>query len=88
MTVHELKTWPEYFQALLDGRKTFELRLDDRGFKVGDLLLLREYDRCADEYTGRETTRLISYRLGPENCSPFTNGLQPEYCVLGLWPMQ
>jgi len=34
MTVHELKTMTEYFAAILDGRKTFELRKDDRGFKV------------------------------------------------------
>lgn len=44
MTTHTIKTAPEHFQALLDGTKTAELRKDDRGFAVGDVLVLREYD--------------------------------------------
>ncbi|WP_444812245.1 DUF3850 domain-containing protein, partial [Streptococcus canis] len=34
----------EYFEAIMDGTKTFECRYNDRDFKVGDELLLREYD--------------------------------------------
>jgi len=42
---HELKTWPEFFEATRRGQKKFELRRDDRpeGFQVGDELLLREF---------------------------------------------
>lgn len=43
MKMHELKILPEYFEKVLDGSKTFELRKDDRGFNVGDILILREY---------------------------------------------
>jgi len=43
---HELKTWPEYFRATQDNKKLFELREDDRGFKIGDELHLREFDPC------------------------------------------
>jgi hypothetical protein len=39
---HILKTLPEYFAAVEDGSKTFELRKNDRDFRVGDTLLLME----------------------------------------------
>jgi hypothetical protein len=40
---HDLKTWTEYFQQVWDGRKSFEVRKNDRGYKVGDFLNLMEY---------------------------------------------
>ena len=40
---HDLKTWPEYFEPILTGRKTFEIRHDDRDFKTGHVLHLREW---------------------------------------------
>ena len=41
---HELKIWPQYYQAVKDGTKTFEVRKNDRGFQKGDIVELREYD--------------------------------------------
>lgn len=77
--VHELKTWPEFFCALVDGQKTFELRKDDRGFRVGDTLVLREYQPGAKEYTGRKLYRFVSYIMsGP------AFGLMQNYVVMGL----
>jgi len=61
MTIHELKCWPEGFQAVVDGRKPFEVRKDDRGFEVGDTLHLREYDPDVGTYTGRETDVRVTY---------------------------
>jgi len=46
MTEHSLKCAPEYFQALWDGAKTAELRRDDRGFAVGDVVVLMEWDEA------------------------------------------
>lgn len=43
---HELKTWPEFYRAVQDNKKTFELRYDDRRYAVGDELLLREFQPC------------------------------------------
>lgn len=40
---HELKIWPQYFQPVLNGCMKFQLRRNDRNFKVGDELLLKEW---------------------------------------------
>jgi hypothetical protein len=57
LVVHQLKCWPEYFGPILDGRKTFEVRKNDRGFKSGHVLHLREWRPQIEGgyYTGRET---------------------------------
>lgn len=39
---HELKIQPKYFRAILDGKKNFEIRKNDRGYKVGDKVVLKE----------------------------------------------
>ena len=58
MTIHHLKVWPEYFSGLRDGTKTAEVRWNDRGFKVGDMLHLYEYIP-GHGATGRWVTRTI-----------------------------
>lgn len=58
MKTHRIKTLPHPFAALLDGSKTFELRRDDRGYAVGDVLVLCEWD---GRFTGRETVRVVTY---------------------------
>ena len=58
--IHELKTWPEYYSQVRDGHKRFELRKDDRGFAVNDLLILREFDPDEQTYTGCVTVAVVT----------------------------
>lgn len=44
MKTHNLKIWPEYLEQVKSGIKTFEVRKNDRDFKVGDSLILRAFD--------------------------------------------
>lgn len=39
----EKKVWPEWFQKILDGVKTFEVRLADFECNSGDILVLKEW---------------------------------------------
>lgn len=44
MTHHVLKSWPEYFDAVKDGRKTFEVRQGmDRTYEMGDEITLLKW---------------------------------------------
>jgi len=61
MKTVEKKTWPEYFQAIMDGRKTFDLRLADWEIEVGDTLILKEWDPESKDYTGRELRKEVTY---------------------------
>jgi hypothetical protein len=74
---HYLKIWPEPFAAILDGRKRFEVRKDDRGYKVGDVLHLREWDPHYREHTGRVQVRTVRYIARGW-------GLPDDICVMGL----
>lgn len=81
---HELKVWPEFFDALADGRKQFEMRKDDRGFKPGDTLRLREYSPGPDEYTGREVTKKITYMLWGDDPASYAFGVRGGFVVMSL----
>ena len=61
MKTHELRCWPESFQPVSDGSKTLELRRDDRGYAVGDMIYLREYDPLRPGYTGETITVQITH---------------------------
>jgi hypothetical protein len=64
VSTHDLKTWPEHYREVAAGRKTFEIRKDDRGgFRVGDVLVLREYQPVSRRYTGRSCRRVVTHVL-------------------------
>lgn len=76
---HDLKCWPEYFQAIKRGEKTFEIRKDDRSFRVGDTLRLAEWDLTTGEYTGEEIALEVTYRM---HGGKF--GVEEGHCILGF----
>lgn len=59
--VHELKIWPTYFDAILRGDKTHEIRNADRGFRVGDTLRLNEFYPGDERFSGRSIDVEVSY---------------------------
>ena len=77
--VHEVKLGIEFFEEALSNRKTFELRKNDREYRVGDLLEMKEYSNGAE--TGRTLTKYISYIL-----EDYT-GLMEGYCILATVPV-
>ncbi len=63
----EKKIWSEYFDAVLSGKKTFEVRLADFECKDGDRLVLKEYDPDTKRYTGRKIEKTVSYVFRTKN---------------------
>jgi len=82
--IHDLKCWPEYFQAVKSGIKPFELRKDDRGFAVGDVLHLREFDPDTALYTGDEIDKTVTYVLPTKLFGAIGEGA--KYVIMGLAP--
>ena len=77
--IHQLKTWPQYFQAILRGDKDFEVRKNDRNYQCGDELLLREYDPQNGTTTGRILHRKVKYILHGDQF-----GIEAGFCIMGL----
>ncbi|MFP7215891.1 DUF3850 domain-containing protein [Lactococcus garvieae] len=44
MKTHELKLDIKYFDEVKSGKKNFEIRKNDRDFKVGDILVLKAFN--------------------------------------------
>lgn len=57
----EKKLWPQYFQEILDGNKTYELRLADWDCQKGDTLVLKEWNPDTKEFTGRVLVKQVGY---------------------------
>ncbi len=61
VTHHSLKCWPLYFAPVKLGLKTWEFRKDDRDFKVGDVLVLHEWEPKVEVYTKRSVAVRVIY---------------------------
>ena len=87
MTIIEKKCWPEYFDAILSGEKTYELRLADFKANKNDTLLLREFDPNTKQYTGREIKKTITWIGKTKDCEKFWSKKEIEefgFQVLGF----
>jgi hypothetical protein len=60
MKTHELKTVNPYFTHVWEDKKRADLRFNDRNYKVGDILMLREYMVNKGMYGGRVVRCLIT----------------------------
>jgi ASC-1-like (ASCH) protein len=65
--VHRLKTWDEFMMDIATGKKSFEVRLDDRGFDEGHVLLLEGWDNNEKKYTEKVIEAEVTYNRGTES---------------------
>jgi len=82
---HDLKIVEPYTTAVRSGAKKFEIRKNDRDFRVGDILILNPFDKRKNKYIEGEghydinalpIIRRISYMTDYEQ--------KEEYVVLSL----
>lgn len=88
---HQLKTWPQYWDEVASGDKTFDVRRDDRGFQKGDVV---ELLKCSDRWQlGNYTididpvTHQPAHVLRKRITYVLTGGqlgIEPGFVVLGL----
>lgn len=78
MKIHKLKIKPRYFNDVISGLKKFEVRYNDRDFKVEDLIVLEEFKN--DRYTNRFLNCEIIYILDDQKY------IKENYVVLGIKP--
>ena len=82
---HDLKILNCYFESQLSEVKTFEVRKNDRDFRVGDTIILREIDSSgpAEDYkvTGRTLLVGINYILNSTHDALF-KGIEVGYCII------
>jgi hypothetical protein len=76
---HDLRTWPAPFGAMLSGLKRYEVRVNDRDYRAGDELLLREWDPDTGKYTGRYILASVTY-MTPGG----SFGLPENLCVMSI----
>lgn len=79
--IHELKIWPEHFDNIVIGKKTFEIRKNDRDYKTGDTLILKRFNPDNQEYTGATCNVYVSHILyGTDN----NWGFNRDCCIMSI----
>jgi len=75
----EKKIWPEYFQAIVDGKKKFELRIADFKINEGDVLVLREWNSNTKKYTGRVLEKEVKFVIKTKDLNFFNKDEIEDY---------
>ncbi len=86
MTIHNVKSWPAFFEAMISGRKMHDMRdKRDRDYKVGDGLVLHEWDPFTGAYSGRKALFEITYITGNESpCAMSSAALDRNFVILSV----
>lgn len=87
MVTHVVKSWTLFYNDILAGIRTSDIRCtDDRRFLVGDLMELNEFDPVKFEYTGRKQMVKITYvQTNKSNpCAISNDALRDNYAVLSI----
>lgn len=84
--VHRVKSWSMFFTDILSGERTSDIRRNDRRYRVGDYMLLQEYDPVTGSYTGRTQAVQITYLQGNKSnpCAISRDALHNDYVVLSI----
>lgn len=61
MATIKKKIWPKDFASLRTGKKKFELRVADFKIKVGDTLILQEWNPRTKKYSGKKLSKRVKY---------------------------
>jgi hypothetical protein len=86
MTTHYVKSWTHLFAAFMSGVKTHDMRIMDRNYQVGDILVFQEYDKQNESYTGREARAVITYITSRDHvpCAFSPSALKEGYGILSI----
>lgn len=67
----EKKVQQKYFEAVLEGKKRFEVRLADFKCKPSDILVLKEQKQGTKELTGRQIECEVLYKFNTKDIEKF-----------------
>jgi hypothetical protein len=86
VTIHKVKSWNYLFQAAKSGAKKHDFRdATERDYKIGDQLLLQEFNPATGQYTGEELLVNITYKTDRQTpCALSSNGLAQNMVVLSI----
>lgn len=83
---HDVKEHIDYFKDLAFHGRTFEIRCADRDYRVGDYLLVREWDNLRSRYTGATRLHRIEKIYAPQQIAPVPS-LMDGMVLLHLGPV-